>query len=85
MPNKKYRGPKNLRLFVDRIEDGRMAVFSVKGGGQIVLPLSACPRDLREGQSFDLLWRENRATERKLRSSVASLQQALLKRSKKAQ
>jgi hypothetical protein len=75
---------KTFRLFVDRIEDGGMAVFSIDGGGQIILPVSVCPKGLREGQCFDLSWKENRAAEKNLRSSVTSLQQELLKRSKKS-
>jgi hypothetical protein len=74
---------KKFRVFVDRIE-GRMAVFSVQGGGQITLPVSVCPKGLREGQCFDVSWKENRAAERNLRSSVAGLQQALLKRSNRS-
>ncbi|MGQ0644556.1 MAG: DUF3006 domain-containing protein [Elusimicrobiota bacterium] len=70
------------RLFVDRIEDGRLAVFSVEGGGQVVLPLSLCPPGLREGRCFDLDWKENPAAERRLRDEVADLQRALLKKSK---
>jgi hypothetical protein len=75
---------KTLRLILDRIEDSRMAVFSVRGGGQLALPVNLCPEGLREGAAYDLAWQANPAAEQALRRDVEQLQKALLKQSKRS-
>jgi hypothetical protein len=74
---------KKVRVTVDRIEYGRLAVLSVHGGGQWILPVKHLPAGAREGATFDVTWKRNAKAERALRAEVASLQRALQARSRK--
>lgn len=76
------RRPK-LRVTVDRIEDGRLAVLTVHGVGPWVLPVKRLPRGLEEGQTYDVLLRRNRSAEKELRSRVRGLQRFLEARTRK--
>jgi hypothetical protein len=72
-----------LRAVLDRIEDGKWAVFSFGRAGSVILPAKLFPRGLREGQVFRVSWTPDAAAERRLRTDVGNLQAALLKRSRR--
>lgn len=71
-----------VRVTVDRIEEKRLAVLTVHGGGQWVLPLKGLPRGLKEGQTFDVSWTRNRSAEKRLRAEVTGLQELLQARTR---
>lgn len=65
---------------VDRIEDGTIAVIRIRGGGELVIPVSNLPLKIYEGACIDLSMALNRKEEAQQKKKVKDLQAELLKK-----
>lgn len=72
-----------MKAVIDRIEDGKTAVLTVIGGGEIIIPVKQFKFKLHEGMWFDVEFKPNRKEESKSLDRVKKLQQELLQRSTK--
>jgi hypothetical protein len=69
-----------MQGIVDRIEDGRIAVIRIRGGGELVIPVSKLPVKIHEGAVLDICMELNPAAEKKQRQKIKDLQKDLLKK-----
>ena len=65
---------------VDRIEDGKIAVIKIRGGGEMVVPVSNLPLKIYEGACIDLSMSLNKKEEARQKKKVRDLQAELLKK-----
>ncbi len=65
---------------VDRIEDGTIAVIKIRGGGELVIPVSNLPLKIYEGACIDLSMAVNKKEEAQQKKKVKDLQAELLKK-----
>jgi hypothetical protein len=65
---------------VDRIEDGRIAVIKIRGGGELVIPVSNLPIRIYEGACIDVTMALNKKEEARQKKKVKDLQAELLKK-----
>ena len=68
---------------VDRIEDGRIAVIKIRGGGELLIPVKNLPVKVHEGACLNIAMTLNRKAENKQRKKIKNLQEDLLKRNAK--
>lgn len=72
-----------LKAFVDRIEDGKTAVVHIQGGGEWLIPKKQFSFPIHEGTHLTIILREDPGSEARTKKRVISLQEKLLKRSRK--
>ncbi len=65
---------------VDRIEDGRIAVIKIRGGGELVIPVANLPVKIYEGACIDIKMVLNKREESKQKKKIRDLQDELLKK-----
>ncbi len=65
---------------VDRIEDGRIAVIKIRGGGELVAPVTNLPVKIYEGACLDIAMVLNKREESKQKKKIKDLQDELLKK-----
>ncbi|MDD5492367.1 MAG: DUF3006 domain-containing protein [bacterium] len=65
---------------VDRIEDGRIAVIKIRGGGELVIPVSNLPLKIYEGACIDLSMALDKKEEVRQKKKIQDLQDELLKK-----
>jgi len=65
---------------VDRIEDGKIAVIKIRGGGELVIPVSNLPLKIYEGACIDLSMALNKKVEKQQKNKIKDLQAELLKK-----
>jgi hypothetical protein len=68
---------------VDRIEDGKIAVIKIRGGGELLIPVKNLPLKVYEGACLDICMSLDRKEETKQRKKIKDLQEDLLKRNAK--
>jgi len=66
---------------VDRIEDAKVVVISIEGGGQIIIPVSQFNFEVYEGAHLDIDFKLNPEKEENMHSEIKNLQDELLKKS----
>lgn len=72
-----------MRAVIDRIEDGKTAVLTVNGGGEMIIPVKRFKFKLHEGMWLDVKFIPNKKAESKSLDRIKKLQQELLSRSSK--
>jgi hypothetical protein len=76
---------KKLRVVIDRIEDGRLAVLEIEGVmGDFVWPVEFLPENVHDGSILDFTIEENPEAEAAQREIVRNLRDELLRRGKGA-
>jgi hypothetical protein len=65
---------------VDRIEDGKIAVIRIRGGGELVIPVSNLPSKIYQGACLDISMALNKKEEVQQKKKVKDLQAELLKK-----
>ncbi len=65
---------------VDRIEDGRIAVIRIRGGGELVIPVANLPLRVYEGACIDIAMALNKKVEKTQKKKIKDLQAELLKK-----
>lgn len=65
---------------VDRIEDGKIAVIKIRGGGELVIPVANLPIKIYEGACIDITMALNKREESKQKKKIKDLQDELLKK-----
>ncbi|MEW6555869.1 MAG: DUF3006 family protein [Elusimicrobiota bacterium] len=70
-----------MRAVIDRIEDGKIVVLTIIGGGEMLIPAKQFKKfKIHEGMWLDIEFKPNREAEDKARQKVIKLQQELLKK-----
>lgn len=72
-----------MKAVIDRIEDGKTAVLTVVGGGEMIIPVKQFKFKLHEGMWLDVEFKPNKKAELKSLDRVKKLQQELLSRPNK--
>jgi hypothetical protein len=73
-----------LRVVIDRIEDGRLAVLEIEGvPGDFVWPVEFLPENVHDGSILDFTIEENPKAEAAQREKVRQLREELLQRTRK--
>ena len=71
-----------LRVVIDRIEDGRLAVLEIEGiSGDFIWPVEFLPEDVHDGSILDFTIEDNPEAESRQRKKMQELQDELLRRS----
>lgn len=65
---------------VDHIEDGAIAVIKIRGGGELVIPVSNLPLKVFAGACLNIAMALNKKEEAKQHAKIKKLQAHLLKR-----
>ncbi len=63
---------------VDRIEDGKIAVIRIRGGGELVIPVSNLPVKIYQGACIDISMALNKKVEASQKKKIKDLQAELL-------
>lgn len=71
-----------MKAFIDRIEDGNLAVLLVKGIGEIIVPVKLFQFKVHEGMHLSIEMKPDPKSESATLSEIQKLQQKLLKKSK---
>lgn len=70
-----------VRVIIDRIEDGRLAVLEIGGEmGDFVWPVEFLPENVHDGSILEFTIEENPEVEAAQREKVRNLQSELLRR-----
>lgn len=69
-----------MRGVIDRIEDGKTAVVTIEGGGQMFIPVKQFDFKVHEGAHIDIEFKLNPEREKRMRQDIKNLQQELLER-----
>lgn len=70
-----------IRVVIDRIEDGRLAVLEIEGVvGDFIWPVEFLPAGVHDGSILDFTIELNPEAEAKQRKKIKKLQEELLKR-----
>jgi hypothetical protein len=72
-----------MRAVIDRIEDGKIAVFAVKGGGDMYLPVKQLGFKIREGMWISIEMKPDETAGKASVARIKKLQNKLLGRAKK--
>lgn len=72
-----------MRAVIDRIEDGKTAVITVIGGGNIFLPVKQFGFKVREGMWLSVEIRPDKPAEKAAAKRIKKLQDKLLGKTKK--
>ncbi len=71
-----------LRVVIDRIEDGSLAVLEIEGvAGDFIWPVDFLPEGVHDGSILDFVIEANPEAEAAQREKMKRLQEELLKRS----
>ena len=71
-----------LRVVIDRIEDGRLAVLEIEGiSGDFIWPVEFLPENVHDGSILDFTIEDNPKAEARQRKKMQELQDELLRRS----
>ena len=71
-----------LRVVIDRIEDGRLAVLEIEGiSGDFIWPVEFLPESVHDGSILDFTIEDNPEAEARQREKMRKLQDELLRRS----
>ncbi len=71
----------NLRVVIDRIEDGRVAVLEIEGvAGDFLWPVEFLPEGVHDGSILDFTIKDNPEAEARQREKMQKLQDELLER-----
>ena len=65
---------------IDRIEDGKIAVINIVGGGSMQIPAEQFDIEIHEGQNLKIIFETDEESEQDTRESIKTLQEELLKR-----
>ncbi|MDD5259784.1 MAG: DUF3006 family protein [bacterium] len=65
---------------VDRIEDGKIAVIRIRGGGELVIPVANLPLEIYEGACIDIVMSLDKKVEKLQKKKIKNLQAELLKK-----
>jgi len=72
-----------LRVVIDRIEDGRLAVLEIEGkAGDFVWPVEFLPGNVHDGSVLEFTIEENPAAETAQREKMRMLRDELLRRTR---
>ncbi len=72
-----------VRVVIDRIEDGRLAVLEIGGEmGDFVWPVEFLPQNVHDGSILEFTIEENPEAEAAQREKVRKLQEELLRRTR---
>jgi len=71
-----------MQAIIDRIEDGKIAVLNVIGGGKMSIPVKQFKFKLHEGMLLEIEFTPNKKAENKAVKEIKNLQNELLRRSK---
>ena len=72
-----------LRVVIDRIEDGRLAVLEIEGEmGDFVWPVEFLPQNVHDGSVLEFTIEENPEAESAQREKMRMLQDELLRRTR---
>lgn len=66
--------------FVDRIEDGEVAVIKIRGGGELVIPVVNLPIKVYEGACLQMTMVLDLKTEKEQKKKIRKLQLKLLRK-----
>lgn len=70
-----------LRVVIDRIEDGRLAVLEIEGvAGDFLWPAEFLPEGVHDGSILDFIIENNPEAEARQREKMRKLQDELLER-----
>jgi len=68
-----------MKGIIDRIEDGKIAVVAVAGGGSMHIPIEQFNINIHEGMHFNIEFEIDSESEQKLKEEISDLQIDLLK------
>lgn len=72
-----------LRVVIDRIEDGRLAVLEIEGiSGDFIWPVEFLPEGAHDGGILDFTIEDNPEAEARQREKMRKLQEELLERTR---
>ena len=72
-----------LRVVIDRIEDGRLAILEIEGtAGDFVWPVEFLPANVHDGSVLEFTIKENPEAEAAQREKIRMLHDELLRRSR---
>ncbi len=73
-----------LRVVIDRIEDGRLAVLEIEGvSGDFIWPTEFLPEGVHDGSILDFTVEDNPEAEARQREKMQKLQDELLERTRR--
>ncbi len=71
-----------MKGIVDRIEDGRIAVIDIKGGGRMLLPADNVDIKISEGDHLTINFKQDPQSKEKMRKEINDIKKELLERTK---
>jgi len=72
-----------IRVIIDRIEDGRLAVLEIEGiAGDFIWPVEFLPEGVHDGSILDFTIEDNPEAEASQREKMKKIQEELLKRTR---
>ena len=72
-----------LRVVIDRIEDGRLAVLEIEGvTGDFIWPVEFLPEGVHDGSILDFSIEANPEAEAEQRRKIKKMQEELLRRTR---
>jgi Protein of unknown function (DUF3006) len=75
-----------LRVVIDRIEDGQLAVLEIEGvAGDFIWPVEFLPEGVHDGSILDFTIEDNPEAETSQREKMRKLQDELLERTGRAE
>ncbi len=73
-----------LRVVIDRIEDGQLAVLEIEGiSGDFIWPVEFLPEGVHDGSILDFTIEDNPEAEASQREKMQKLQDELLERTRR--
>lgn len=71
-----------MKAYIDRIEDGKIAVVVVEKMGQLFVPVKTFPFEVHDGMHLTIEMQPDEKSESKTENALKKLREKLLKRSK---
>ena len=72
-----------MKAYVDRIEDGKMAVIVIKGGGEMIVPVKVLELKVSEGDHLEITITKDEKSKKDTADKIKKLQEELLRKNKK--
>ncbi|MEA3506779.1 MAG: DUF3006 domain-containing protein [Elusimicrobiota bacterium] len=72
-----------MKGIVDRIEDGRIAVIDIDGGGQMLVPVENLGIKVNEGDHLKIKLKQDPESREKMRKEINDIKEELLERTRK--
>ena len=72
-----------MKAYIDRIEDGKMAVIVIKGGGEMIVPVDVLELKVSEGDHLEITITKDEKSKKDTADKIKKIREDLLSKNKR--